>query len=146
MRKISFVLALIVLLMGVSAQAQKKNKGIQPIGPPIKSLLSVQDQDGEGFISFDLVTGEFTCQLCDNKFTYTGVGKVTVDGFNVSLTAVSDSYQIFVALDVWSREGKAVMEIFKAPDEKFDIVPFKEDFADLNIDNNSLTCGLQPEK
>lgn len=145
MRKLNFVLALLALLIGVSVQAQKKNKGIQPVNPPIKSLLSVQDQDGEGFISFDLVTGEFTCQMCENKFTYKGVGQVKVDGFNVNLTAISEGYQIFVTLDVWTREGKAVMEMFKAPDDKFDIVPFKEFFTDLNIDNNSLSCfKLQP--
>jgi hypothetical protein len=145
MRKIGFVLALIVLLMGVSVQAQKRNKGIQPITPPVKSVVSVQDQDGEGFLSFDLVTGAFTCQMCEYKYTYTGVGQVKIDGFNVYLTAISDSYQIFVTVDVWTREGKAVMEMFKAPDEKFEIVPFKEFFTDLNIDNNSLSCfKLQP--
>lgn len=145
MKRISLVLALIVLSMGVSVQAQKKNKGIQPIGPPIKGLVSVQDQDGEGFISFDLVTGEFTCQMCEYKYTYKGVGQVKLDGFNVYLTAVTDGYQIFVSLNMWDRDGKAVMEMFKAPDDKFDIVPFKEFFTDLNIDNNSLTCfKLQP--
>jgi hypothetical protein len=133
------------LLTGVSVQAQKKNKGIQPVAPPISRLVSVQDQDGEGFISFDLVTGDFTCQMCEYKYTYKGVGQVKVDGFNVYLTAVTDGYQIFVSLNMWDRQGKAVMEMFKAPEDKFDIVPFKEYFTDLNIDNNSLGCfSIQP--
>ena len=145
MKRISLVLGLILLLTGVSVQAQKKNKSIQPIGPPIKGLVSVQDQDGEGYISFDLLTGEFLCQMCEYKYTYRGVGQVKLDGFNVYLTAVTDSYQIFVSLNMWDREGKAVMEMFKAPDEKFEIVPFKEFFTDLNIDNNSLSCyKIQP--
>ena len=47
MRRISLLLAVMVLVAGVSVQAQKKN-GIQPTNPPIPKQLCVQDQDGHG--------------------------------------------------------------------------------------------------
>ena len=58
MRKLSILFVLALMLAGVSAQAQKKNR-IQPIPPPVKNILSVQDQDGGGYILFDITTGDF---------------------------------------------------------------------------------------
>ena len=145
MKKVSLVLAIIVLMAGVSVQAQKKNSRIQPIGPPVQKMLTVQDQTGGGFITFDLVTGEFKCNMCEYKFAFSGTGQVKVDGFNVYLTAVTDSYQIFVSLNMWDRQGKAVMQVFKSPGGQFDIEPIQEFWEDLNIDDNSLNCfAIQP--
>lgn len=144
MKRISLLLAFIALVGGVSVQAQKKNR-IKPIGPPVKQLLTVQDETGDGFITFNLVSGEFNCNMCEYKYAFSGAGQVKVDGFNVYLTAVTDSYQIFVSLNLWDRQAKAVMEIFQSPEGKFDIEPIREFWTDLNIDNNSMKCAaLQP--
>ena len=144
MKKISLMLAIIVLLAGVSVQAQKGNR-IQPIGPPVSKLLSVQDQTGDGFIMFDIVTGEFKCNMCEYKYAFSGKGDVKVDGFNVYLTSVTDSYQIFISLNVWDKQGKAVMQVFQVPGGQFDIEPIQEFWTDLNIDDNTLSCyAIQP--
>lgn len=145
MRKISLLFAIIVLVAGVSAQAQNGNR-IKPIVPPVKRLLTVQDQNGGGFIMFDLVTGEFRCQMCEYKIGFSGPGQVKVDGFNVYLAAVSDNYQIFVTLNMWDRQGKAVMQVFQ-PGGKNDVDSIQEFWTDLNIDDNSLNCDdIRPGK
>ena len=140
------MLAIIVLLAGVSVQAQK-GKGIQPIGPPVKNQLSVQDQTGGGYITFDILTGEFTCNMCEYKYIFKGIGQVKVDGFNVYLSAVTDQYQMFITLDMWERNGKAVMEVYQSPETKAEVGVFQEFWTDLNIDNNTLSCyAIQPRQ
>jgi len=136
MRKISILFALAVMLAGASVQAQK----IQPAPPPVKGIYSVQDQGGGGYIWFNVVTGEFSCNMCEYGFAFDGKGEVKVDGFNVYLGAVTDSYQIFVSVNVWDRQGKAVMEIFQLPNGKADIEPIQEFWTDLNINDNPLAC------
>jgi len=141
MRRINLVLAIVVLVAGVSVQAQTKNKlRPQPTEPPVPKLLSVQDQTGGGFIKFDIVSGDFKCNLCEYGFVFGGTGQVKVDGFNVSLSAVTDTFRIFVSLNMWDRQGKAVIEVFQSDHMQNDLGPIQEFWADLNINDNSLAC------
>jgi hypothetical protein len=137
MKTLSILFVLTVMLAAPSVQAQK----IKPVPPPISQVLSVQDQDGGGYMWFNINTGEFQCNMCEYGYAFYGKGKVQVDGFNVYLSAGSDSYQIFVSLNVWERQGKAVMRIFKSPDGRSAIEPFEEFWTDLNINNNILDCS-----
>jgi hypothetical protein len=141
MRKTSLLLAIIILVAGVSAQAQKK--GIKPILPPTPppGMLCVEDSDGGGFIVFDLKTGDFKCSMCEYNYAFGGTGSVTIDGFNAYLTVVTDEYQMFVSVNMWDRQGKALMVVLKAPDAKSDIDAFKEFWTDVNIDNNKMACA-----
>jgi hypothetical protein len=138
MRKLSIFLTLIVMLAGVSVQAQKK--GISPIGPPVSQVYSIQDQEGGGFMIFDLVSGEFKCNMCEYGYAFSGTGQVKVDGFNVYLSAITESYHIYVSVNVWDRQGKAVMEVYKDPVGGGDIPAIHEYWTDLNMDDNSLDC------
>ncbi len=63
------------------------------------------------------------------------------------MSAVSDSYQMFVSLNMWDRQGKAIMEMYKSPEGTTDIESIREFWEDLNIDNNSMTCAeIQPAR
>lgn len=153
MKKISLLFAVIVLLAGVSVQAQKRRSGPQPIGPPITQSLSVQDQEGGGFIVFDLSTGDFKCNMCEYKYAFGGTGKVQIDGFNVSLSAVTDTCQVFVTVNMWDRQGKAVVTVSETPgigtpaNTQGTTGGFQEFWTDVNIDNNMLNCAtIQPVK
>lgn len=151
MRKISLLFAIIVLLAGVSVQAQKK-RGPTPIGPPAPKFLTVQDQDGGGFIVFDLSTGEFKCNMCEYKYAFSGPGDVKINGFDVSLSAVTDKYQVFVTVNMWDRVAKAVMYVPSSSDTGLAVdmnggEGIQEFWTDLNIDNNTLNCAsIQPKK
>ena len=141
MRKLSILLTLIVMLASVSVQAQKK--GIDPIGPPVSKVYSVQDQEGGGFMMFDLVSGEFKCQMCEYGYAFSGTGQVKVDGFNVYLSAITEGYHIYASVNVWERQGKAVMELYKDPVGGYDIPPLHEYWTDLNMDDNYLDCFIK---
>ena len=140
MRKLSIFLTMIVMLVGVSVEAQKKK--VRPIGPPVKKVYSVQDQESGGFFIFDLASGEFKCNMCEYGYAFSGIGEVKIDGFNVYFSAITDSYQMFVSVNIWDRQGKAVMELYKDPSTGFDIKPVQEFWTDLNMDDNSLDCSL----
>jgi hypothetical protein len=142
MRKISLVFAIIVLMAGVSVQAQKKNRlQPNPIGPPITSALTLEDQTGGGYIWFDMASGDFKCNMCEYSIEFGGTGQVKVDGFNVYLSAVTDKYQIFVSVNMWDRQGKAVMQVVQSPDGQKDAGSIQEFWTDLNIDDNLLNCA-----
>lgn len=150
MRKISLLFAIIVLFAGVSVQAQKR-RGPTPIGPPAPKFLTVQDQDGDGFIVFDLSTGEFKCNMCEYNYGFSGPGEVKINGFDVSLSAVTEAYQVFVTVNVWDRTAKAVMYVPGASQTgQVDVIGpngLQEFWTDLNIDNNTLNCAtIQPKK
>lgn len=141
MRKIGLLIAIIILVAGVSAQAQKKN-GAKPIVPPSPpAMLCVEDSDGGGFIVFDLASGDFKCSMCEYNYSFGGTGSVKVDGFNAYLSVVTDQYQIFVSVNMWDRQGKALMEMLKSPDGKSNIEAFREFWTDVNIDNNKMNCA-----
>ena len=141
MRKISLLFAIIVLLAGVSVQAQKKGGAPLPIGPPVPRQVSVQDQDGGGFIVFDLPTGDFKCNMCEYGLAFGGVGQVKIDGFNIYFTALSEEYSMFVSINVWDKQGKAVMEIFNPPPGSAVDANLREYWTDGNIYNNTLSCA-----
>jgi len=54
---------------------------------------------------------------------------------------------MFVSLNMWDRQGKAIMEMYKSPEGTTDIESIREFWEDLNIDNNSMTCAeIQPAR
>jgi hypothetical protein len=145
MRKIGLVIGIIILLAGVSAQAQRRSQQPLPSSPPVPSspptVLSIQDQEGGGYLVFDVNTGEFKCNMCEYAFSFGGKGAVKIDGVNVTFSAVTDSYKVFVSLNMWDRQGRAVMETYQSPDGKLggpkaDL----EYWTDLNLDDNLLEC------
>ena len=139
MFKFGLMCALVISLMGVSVRAHKASNS-NPV--PSQPIISVQDQEGRGFLLFDVVTGEFKCTLCEHGLTFGGTGVVRIDGFNVSLSAVSDSFQIFASLNMWDRQGKAVIEMYQLPSGKLDgFKRFREFWTDLNVDDNNFGCA-----
>lgn len=141
MRKISLVITVVVLLAGVSVQAQKKHRSIQPIAPPVEvQNVCVQDDDGDGFFIFNPLTGAFKCYMCEYNFVWSGVGGVKVDGCNVYFSAVTDSYRMFLSVNVCEQQGKAALEILKLPGSDYDIEPMVENWTDTNMRDDTMEC------
>ena len=141
MKKLSILFVLAVMLAGVSVQAQKKNRIQPPPPPPMKQTQTVQDEDGGGYFTFDIVTGEFKCNMCEYGLAFGGVGQVKIDGFNIYITALSEEYSMFVSINVWDKQGKAVMEIFNPPPGSAVDANLREYWTDGNIYNNTLSCA-----
>jgi hypothetical protein len=63
------------------------------------------------------------------------------------MSAVTDAYQMFVSVNVWERQGKAMMEVYQSSTGGAILEPIQEFWADVNIDNNTLNCAVfQPKK
>ncbi|MFL6216549.1 MAG: hypothetical protein ACJ74J_21880 [Blastocatellia bacterium] len=143
MRKIVFLLIMVLMLVTASVEAQKKSKQprIQP--PTPMGTYGIQDDEGEGFIVFDAGTGAFKCVMCEYGYTYSGTGTVKMDGLSCYFNCETDSYRIYLSMNAYDRQGKVVVEVYKAPNG-YDVPPFTEYWEDLNMDDSPLDCAAPP--
>lgn len=139
MRRLSLVFAMIVLLVGIPVQAQK----IQP--RPGTAGVLVQGENGEGFMIFNLKSGEFKCNLCEYGYVMSGVGEVKIDGCNIYFSAVTDDYNIFATINKCDQQAKVAVEMYPE-DYRFDIKPIHESWFDSNLLDSKANCDIPPKK
>lgn len=141
MRKTSLLLAIIVMLVGVSVHAQKKSPQGR-ISPPIiqPKYLVVQDDAGGGFLLFDPTTGAYKSSLCEYGYTFSGSGQVRVDGCNVYFSDIQPGYRIFASLNMCDHQAKCAFEIFELPELGFEIEPVLEYWTDTDMLDSTSEC------
>ena len=143
MRRIVFLMIMALMLVTASVEAQKKSK-LPVIQPPTPAgNYAIQDDEGEGFMIFDAATGAFKCVLCEYGYTYSGIGVVKKEGLNCYFNCETESYRMYVSMNAYDRQGKVVIEIYKAPNG-YDVPPVTEYWEDTNMDNNLLDCSAAP--
>ena len=134
-RNLFLVLATVVLVAGVSAQAQK-GKGTDFIGPPVQfdQTISVQDDLTGNFLVFNTGSGKYFFTRCSDGFTLGGVGFVKVDGCMIQLQDVQAEHRVVASVNECAQQGKAIVEKF-APDA------FKVFFSDQDGGINLMDCA-----
>jgi hypothetical protein len=141
MGKIGFVLAMIVLLAGVSVQAQKKSPTPQFVPPTVEpSLIVVQDDNASGYLVFDPVSGAYKCNLCEYGYVLSGIGQVKIDGCNVYFSDIQGSYRMFASLNMCEHQAKVAVEVFALPTLGFDIEPILEYWTDTDMRGSTTEC------
>lgn len=138
MRKISLLLAITLLLVAGSVDAQKKGQ-IQPPVPAGSYLI--QDDNGDGYMIIDANTGAFKCVICEYGVSWTGKGTVKFDALSVAFNAETRDYRMFVLIDVFTHQGKAVIEIYNGPGGRTDLGPFNEYWTDANMLDSKVSCN-----
>lgn len=147
MRRISLFFALAVLLAGIPVQAQKHNRPIIQPPPGIRPAgVLVQADTGEGFMTFDLRSGAFTCNLCEYGYELKGVGDVKIAGCNVYFSVVTGDYNIFASVNMCDHQAKCVVEVFRMPDKGYDIQPITEYLVDSDMLDSKPDCSKAPTK
>lgn len=147
MKRISLILAIAVLLIGIPVHAQKNNRPIIQPPPGIRPAgVLIQGDTGEGYMTFDLRSGAFICNLCEYGYVLKGVGAVKIDGFNVYFSALTDDYSVFASANLFDHQAKCVAEVFRIPDKGFDIQPVTEYLVDSDMLNSKAECGAVPTK
>lgn len=144
MRKIGFVLALMVLLAGVPVQAQKQmpRPRISPPAPePTKIVL--QDDASSGYLAFDPVTGAYDCNICEYGFVLSGTGTVRVDGCTVFFSDIQGGYRVFATLDMCEHSAKAEVEVYSLTFLRYDIEPIVESWGDADMRDSAAECAGQ---
>ena len=138
---------MVVLLVGIPVQAQKKNRPIIQPPPGIRPVgVLIQADSGEGYMTFDLRSGAFTCNLCEYGYVMKGIGTVKIDGYNVSFSALSDDYSIFAAANLFDHQAKCVVEVFAIPGSPVDVQPITEYLIDTDMLNSKPDCTETPAK
>lgn len=140
MRKLSLLFLVIALFASVTASA-KKDRRIPAPAPFTNQLVTIQDEGGEGFMVFDLVTGAYKCQLCEYDYTYSGIGSVKTDGCGVFFSAVGDDYSMNAYVDLCEQKAKCTLLISSSvgPDKE----PYEEVLSDPDLRDSKATCGVE---
>jgi hypothetical protein len=147
MKRIIFVIAIVVLLAAVPALADKKNRPIIQPPPGIRpAAVLIQADGGEGYMTFNLTTGAFNCFLCEYGYEFKGIGNVKIDGCNVYFSVVTDAYSMFSSVNMCDRQAKCVVEVYQHPDKTWDIAPLTELLVDSNMADSKAECLAVPEK
>jgi hypothetical protein len=135
MGKLVLMSAILVLVAGGSAQAQKK---VKLIGPPARQNMSVEDISTGNFLMFNPNTGEYSFTRCIDGFNISGIGTVKIDGCSISIEGEQTDHRMAASVNECAQEGKAVFEQFGATE-------FKVFFTDQNIGNNILACATKSQ-
>jgi hypothetical protein len=141
MRKTGLLIAIIVVLVGASAQAQKKSAKSRILPPPLESQkVVVQDDYNAGYLLFHLGTGEYEFVMCEYGYTLSGKAEVKIDGCTVYFSDIQDTYRALATLDLCEQQGKCGVEMFKHPDLNYEIEPIQVSWWDSNMRNNTAQC------
>lgn len=140
MRRISLVFAIAALLIGVPVQAQKQMRPIIQPPPSVPSIL-IQGENGEGYMTFDMKTGDFMCNLCEYGYIFKGKGEVKIDGCNIYFSAITDDYTMFASVNKCDNQAKCVVEVFRVPENNYDIEPITEYLVDKEMLNSKPDCN-----
>lgn len=147
MRRSAVALAMIIILAGVSVQAQKKSAQVRFTPPTIQpQQVVIQDDNGIGFLIFDPASGVYKSTLCEFGLVFSGTGQVKVDGCTVSFSDVQTAYRIFATVNMCDHEAKCAFEVFEEPNFRFDIEPIFETLVDTNTLDSTTECGTVSPK
>jgi hypothetical protein len=128
---------MIVLLAGVSVQAQKSGKG--PISPIIiNHSITVQDEGSGSYLVFDPNSGEYKFRRCKDDFEMAGFGLVKVDGCSITFEDMQLDHRVLASTNECTQEAKAFVEVFA--DLPFGTEPVKEVLDDRDMRDNTLNC------
>ena len=142
MRKISLIFAVVILLAGVPASAQKKRKPITLPGPPpvVMPNITIQDEAGGGYFILNPSTGEYKCNFCEYNFGVSGVGSVKIEGCAISFSELRDGYRMVASVNICGQQGKVAIEMDSMPDGSSPYMPMREYWTDLDLRNNTSEC------
>jgi hypothetical protein len=141
MRKLILMCAIVVLVAGGSAQAQKP---IKLIGPPIQfdQAINLEDDATGSFLVFNTGSGKYKFTRCIDGLTISGVGSVKVDGCSIFLEDVQAGHRVVASINECDQQGKALVEKFAPADTiGSDGAPFKVFLNDANMGNNLMDCA-----
>jgi hypothetical protein len=146
MRKLSLLIAIIVVLAGATVNAQKVRSG-QKSSPPLIQYpdIVVEDEGGAGFIIFSPSSGAYKCVMCEYEgYTMEGLGQVKIDGCSIYLTDLEEGYKVLISVNLCAQEGKSAVEITKLPDPTFVNLPLpmEEYWSDGNLLDNLRDCKV----
>lgn len=140
MRRISLVFAIAALLIGIPVQAQRQFRPIiQP--PPSTPSVLIQGDTGEGYMTFDLKTGAFNCNLCEYGYVFKGIGGVKIDGCTIYFSAITDDYTMFATVNKCDNQAKCVVQVLRVPHQDYDIEPITEYLTDKDMRNSTPDCN-----
>ena len=144
MRKTSLTMLTILIITTAMAFAQNSSPTSSKGFVGTAKEITVQDDNGKGFIIINTTTGEYKVVFCEYDYAFSGFGKVEVLGCNIYFSDIQDGYRMFASVSMCKQQGKVSCEVFDGPDmPKID--PISELWTDVNLKDNTSQCWKSPK-
>ncbi|HKR62079.1 MAG TPA: hypothetical protein VJS64_20495 [Pyrinomonadaceae bacterium] len=138
MRRLSFIVALLILLAGVSVQAQK---GVPPIEKEGEYDICVQDDVNGYYLLFNSTTGDYEFERCSDGVEFLGKGQISGKECDIILEDAGFNRYIFAAVNLCEQTGKAHIRVFKGLKTTPYIPPMLETLTDSNMIDDTWDCS-----
>lgn len=104
----------------------------------VASIECLQDDGSDDFISFNLITGDYTFTKCGaSGFVLSGSGEVITKSCLIALRDTESDRRLLAQIDTCTNRGKASLQLF-SPSMKLTII-------DRNTADNSCACAAAIE-
>jgi hypothetical protein len=137
MRRLSFILALIVSLAGASVHAQK---GVGPIDKDGEYDVGVQDDQNGYYLLFNSKSGDYHFERCSDGVEFQGTGQISVKDCEIILEDVGFNRYVVVTADLCQQSAKCLVRVFKGMKTIPYIPPMLETMSDSNMTDNTYDC------
>ena len=92
-------------------------------------------------MTFDMKSGAFKCNLCEYGYVFKGKGEIKIDGCTIYFSAITDDYTMFATVNKCDNTAKCVVEVFRVPENNYDIEPITEYLFDKDMLNSTPDCN-----
>ena len=110
MRRLGFIVALLILLAGVSVRAQK---GFVPIDKEGDYDICVQDDVNSYYLLLNSKTGDYEFERCSDGVEFRGTGEISGKECDLILEDAGFNRYVFAAVNLCEQSGKAHIRVFK---------------------------------
>lgn len=132
MRTVCFTFLLVLIVAGISTGAQDS-----------EGWICIQGDSGGALLVFNSKTGDYKFVRCKDGAALSGTGQIRADGCQIVLEDTRPTHSVSASVNTCVQQGKGSVEVPKdfSPDG-INIVPaMKESFGDINLGDNSCSCG-----
>jgi hypothetical protein len=142
MRRLTFIVAMAILVVAGSVQAQK---GV-PIDKDGGYDFGIQDDKNGNYMLFNSTTGDYYFERCSDGVELQGRGQVTWKDCSLILEEVSFNRYVLVEADLCQYSGRCLVRVFKGLKTIPYVPPMLETLDDSNMTDNMWNCPGEPAK
>jgi hypothetical protein len=143
MRIVGLVSLMVVLMMSVSANAQKQSTP-KPVPPPdvqFDHKIIVEDDATGNFLIIDPMSGKYEFHRCSDGFLLTGSGVVRVRGCGISFEDLTSGRRVLASIDECTQQAKASVQTFAQIGSTTDVPTIRESLGDTDMRDNTMSCA-----
>jgi hypothetical protein len=138
MRRLGFIVVLLILLAGVSVHAQKDFAPIEKDG---EYDICVQDDANSNYLLFNSKSGDYEFERCSDGVEFRGTGQISGKECELILEDVGFNRYVLARVDLCEQTGTGLVRIFKGIKTLPYIPPMLETLGDSGMKDDTWDCS-----